>query len=115
MDRPFDELEAARSHQPFTLRTLEEIERIIAGVARSIEALDDGTYGTCEECSVALRPEALAADPLAIRCDAHLVRERPSLFVGADMATATSGTTADNSEIVHDLAPDSTDSTDSTD
>jgi hypothetical protein len=93
MDLTFDELEVARSKQPFTLRTLEEIERIIAGVARSIEALDNGSYGQCEQCGASLRAEVLVADPLALRCDAHLVRERPALFLadGADSGDGVAG------------------------
>ena len=68
---------------PFSLRTLEEIEGIMAGVARSITALDDGTYGLCEHCGTALRKGALVENPLATRCDAHLVTERPVLFEAA--------------------------------
>jgi hypothetical protein len=72
--------------QPFTLRTLEEIEGIMSGVARSIEAIDNGTYGHCEQCAVAISKATLAENPLATRCDAHVVRERPALFAEAEVA-----------------------------
>jgi hypothetical protein len=74
--------------QPFTLRTLEEIEGIMSGVARSIEAIDNGTYGHCEQCAVAISKASMAENPLATRCDAHVVRERPALFVEADVAAS---------------------------
>lgn len=74
--------------QPFTLRTLEEIEGIMSGVARSIEAIDNGTYGHCEQCAVAISKATMAENPLATRCDAHVVRERPALFVEADVVAA---------------------------
>jgi RNA polymerase-binding transcription factor DksA len=76
----FPEIEVADRREVFTLRTLEEIEAVMAGVARSIEALDTGTYGLCEHCGTALRKAALVENPLATRCDAHLVTERPVLF-----------------------------------
>ncbi len=66
--------------EPFTLRTLEEIEGIMSGVARSIEALDAGTYGLCEHCATPIAKQALVDNPLAVRCDAHIVQERPALF-----------------------------------
>jgi RNA polymerase-binding transcription factor DksA len=56
--------------QPFTLRTLEEIEAIMAGVARSIEALDNGTYGNCEQCATPIAKQTMVENPLANRCDA---------------------------------------------
>ena len=65
---------------PFTLRTLEKIEGVITGVARSIESLDAGTYGKCEHCGVEIRKQALVENPLVVRCDAHLVTARPALF-----------------------------------
>jgi hypothetical protein len=71
--------------QPFTLRTLEEIEGIMSGVARSIEAIDNGTYGHCEQCAVAISKATMAENPLATRCDAHVVRERPALFAEAEV------------------------------
>jgi RNA polymerase-binding transcription factor DksA len=71
--------------QPFTLRTLEEIEGIMSGVARSIEALDNGTYGNCEQCATPIAKQTMIENPLATRCDAHVVRERPVLFAEADL------------------------------
>ena len=71
--------------EPFTLRTLEEIEGIMSGVARSIEALDAGTYGLCEHCATPIAKQTLVANPLAVRCDAHIVQERPALFADAEV------------------------------
>jgi RNA polymerase-binding transcription factor DksA len=65
----------------FTMLTLETFEREIAGVARAIEMLDNGSYGSCDRCGATINAERLRADPLLVRCDAHPVLERPELFV----------------------------------
>lgn len=41
-------------------------------VDAALRRLDDGTYATCEVCTVALADEVLAADPVARRCPSHL-------------------------------------------
>ena len=38
----------------------------------ALRRLDDGTYATCEVCTVALAEEVLATDPVARRCASHL-------------------------------------------
>ncbi len=50
---------------------LDLVEAELADVARALERLDDGTYGTCEVCGAALADEQLAAAPAARRCAAH--------------------------------------------
>lgn len=53
------------------LGALEHIEGELADVARALERLDEGSYGTCEACGEAL-PDALLGDaPAARRCAAH--------------------------------------------
>ena len=56
---------------PFRLATLDAIESDIVAVASAIEALDDGTYGRCGFCGSEIAADALTADPLTTRCDAH--------------------------------------------
>ncbi|MCB1016423.1 MAG: hypothetical protein KDB10_15135 [Acidimicrobiales bacterium] len=56
---------------------LDAVAADLDGVDAALRRLDDGTYGTCEVCTVALDDEVLAADPVARRCAAHL--EAPTL------------------------------------
>jgi RNA polymerase-binding transcription factor DksA len=50
---------------------LDRIEAELADVARALERLDEGTYGTCEACGTALADEQLASAPAARFCAAH--------------------------------------------
>ena len=43
------------------------------GVDAALRRLDDGTYGTCEVCSVDLPDDILAADPTLRRCPVHVL------------------------------------------
>ena len=47
------------------------IEQELADVARALERLDEGSYGTCEACGAVLADDVLAASPTAMRCSAH--------------------------------------------
>jgi RNA polymerase-binding transcription factor DksA len=47
------------------------IEGELADVARALERLDEGTYGTCEACGEPIADEVLADAPAASRCAAH--------------------------------------------
>ena len=55
------------------LQHLDRIEAELADVARALERLDDGTYGTCEVCGAALADELLAELPAARTCPEHTV------------------------------------------
>ncbi len=50
---------------------LDEIEAELDDVAKPLERLHDGTYGTCEVFGVALPDELLADVPTARRCTEH--------------------------------------------
>jgi RNA polymerase-binding transcription factor DksA len=52
---------------------LDVIEAELADVARALERLDDGTYGTCEVCGAELADELLTASPAARTCAEHTV------------------------------------------
>jgi RNA polymerase-binding transcription factor DksA len=52
------------------LAELALLESDLARVADTLRRLDDGTYGKCEVCGTEI-PAAVAADPLAARCDEH--------------------------------------------
>ena len=47
------------------------VEAELDDVARALDRLDEGTYGTCEVCGVPLGDEVLAAAPAARSCGAH--------------------------------------------
>lgn len=45
-------------------------EQRLANVARALEAVDSGSYGTCGSCGGRLDRSVLESDPLANRCAA---------------------------------------------
>ncbi len=53
------------------LALLSRIEDELADVARALERLDEGTYGTCEACAAVLPDERLAVAPAARFCADH--------------------------------------------
>jgi DnaK suppressor protein len=55
------------------LQHLDRIEGELADVARALERLDDGTYGTCEVCGMQLADEVLEESPAARTCAEHAV------------------------------------------
>ena len=50
---------------------LAAIEVELADVARALERLDEGTYGTCEACGTELADEVLADAPASRHCAEH--------------------------------------------
>jgi RNA polymerase-binding transcription factor DksA len=50
---------------------LGRIEEELADVARALERLDEGTYGTCEACAAVLPDDRLVAAPAARFCADH--------------------------------------------
>jgi len=50
---------------------LSVIEAEMTDVARALERLDEGTYGTCEACGAALPDEQLESAPAARFCAEH--------------------------------------------
>jgi len=64
----------ADEHVPLAepdLAGLTVIEGEMTDVARALERLDDGTYGTCEACGAALPDGQLEAAPAARFCAEH--------------------------------------------
>lgn len=53
------------------LGELAALEADLDAVDAALARLDDGTYGTCEECGAPL--EGLDEDPLARRCPEHRI------------------------------------------
>ena len=50
---------------------VERVEAELDDVARALDRLDEGTYGTCEACGTALADDVLAATPAARTCEVH--------------------------------------------
>jgi len=57
---------------------LADAERVLDGVDRALERLDDGTYGVCAVCGEAIADDRLAETPLARNCERHLPVAEPS-------------------------------------
>lgn len=49
----------------------EDVEGRLEDIARALDKLDDGTYGTCEVCGEAIPDERLEAVPAARYCVKH--------------------------------------------
>ena len=57
--------------QEFTLSLMESEEEALASIETALERIEDGTYGTCEECGVAIPKARLNALPhtgLCVKC-----------------------------------------------
>ena len=50
---------------------LEQVEAELGDVARALQRLDDGTYGTCEVCHASIDDDRLDAIPAARFCVVH--------------------------------------------
>jgi len=48
--------------------TAEQLAAMRADVARALAKLDDGTYGLCDRCGLAISDERLEARPWSVRC-----------------------------------------------
>lgn len=69
----------------FTIDTLVQLEAEFVGIDRAIDALQRGSYGSCEVCDASISQARLRSDPVLVRCDTHIVRETPALFAGDDL------------------------------
>jgi DnaK suppressor protein len=54
--------------QEFTLSLMENEGAALEKIEASLERIDDGTYGTCEECGVKIPKSRLNAIPYATLC-----------------------------------------------
>jgi DnaK suppressor protein len=71
-----DELDAAEASSERQLRSslLAQSQRQLQQVEAALRRLEAGTYGLCERCGQAIRPERLSALPYAttcLNCQAH--------------------------------------------
>jgi DnaK suppressor protein len=56
----------------------ESLERGLARTERALEKLDDGSYGTCDNCGDPIAPARLQAIPDSVMCLACAASERPA-------------------------------------
>jgi len=54
--------------QEFTLSLMETEEGTLGRIEAALERIEDGTYGTCEECGVKIPKKRLNAVPFAAMC-----------------------------------------------
>ncbi len=62
--------------QDVSLSLMENEQQILDQVAAALDRLDQGTYGTCQECGRAIGPERLQALPYTSFCVACARREQ---------------------------------------
>jgi DnaK suppressor protein len=56
----------------FDLDAVDALEAEIDDIARALERLADGSYGTCEVCAAPIGSAVLSEHPAARHCAAHL-------------------------------------------
>jgi len=82
------------------------------GVDAALRRLDDGTYGTCEVCSVELADDVLAADPTTRRCPVHVLARTlpgtalPSSPVPPSLPPGPGAAPASDADLDADTGPD---------
>lgn len=54
------------------LATLARVEAGLAEIEQAMRAIEEGTYGVCEQCQAPIPEEVLMARPTARRCAAHV-------------------------------------------
>lgn len=76
--------ESGDAHRPRATRQVEEQDSLhqetrqrLVAIERALERMEDGTYGTCEECGRAIDEERLNALPMTARCIDHAPTENP--------------------------------------
>jgi DnaK suppressor protein len=59
---------AAESDRSFELRIRDRERKLLGKIKEAIERIDNGIYGTCEECGDPIAPERLEARPVTTCC-----------------------------------------------
>jgi DnaK suppressor protein len=62
-----DEIQYA-SERDLAIRNVDRESVLLRGVKAALRRIDDGSFGTCVECELAISPKRLAAVPWASRC-----------------------------------------------
>jgi hypothetical protein len=64
--------------------TIDEVDRLLDDVEAALTRLDQGTYGSCSSCGVAIDDARLAADPTTRACAACDADDGPVYAVDRD-------------------------------
>ena len=59
---------AAESDRSFELRIRDRERKLLGKITEAVERIDNGTYGTCEECGDTIASERLEARPVTTYC-----------------------------------------------
>lgn len=59
---------AAESDRSFELRIRDRERKLLGKIKEAIERIDNGTYGTCDECGDEIAVERLEARPVTTYC-----------------------------------------------
>lgn len=59
---------AAESDRSFELRIRDRERKLLNKIKEAIERIDNGVYGSCEECGDPIAPERLEARPVTTYC-----------------------------------------------
>ncbi len=62
------DLASAQYEQSFNIRMKERNETFLKKIKKTIKAIDEGTYGVCDECGNDIEIERLKARPVATVC-----------------------------------------------
>lgn len=68
VDDNFADLAAATAERSQALSRIEQTRRRLAEVEAALAKMDEGTYGTCEDCGQEIAEARLEARPLSVRC-----------------------------------------------
>ena len=71
-DDLFDDVPDDVPDDVFDLRAVDALEAEVDDIARALERLADGAYGTCEVCAGPIGEAVLTERPAVRRCAAHL-------------------------------------------
>lgn len=64
----FADAAAVTAERTEVLGVVESLKKQLANVDRALQHIEDGTYGTCENCGQPIQPARLEARPASILC-----------------------------------------------
>jgi len=69
------DLAASELHQNITFKLRDRERQLLAKIDEALERMDEGTFGTCEECEEPIEPRRLEARPVSTLCVACKERQ----------------------------------------
>lgn len=68
LETQFADAAQASAERDKDLRVIEKVRDQLANVERALQRLDEGNYGSCEDCGESIPEERLEALPYVTRC-----------------------------------------------